>query len=496
MTRHRGSQARNEPGAGVQDDNLQAAGFVKTSLPDATALTAMVRAGEASAQDVLAEARSRAASAPALGAFIQEDWDGAAVAAREVDRRRTRGEDPGPLAGVPLSVKDVIAVAGLQLTGGSAAYAGNIASFTATAVRRLREAGAVVIGKTNCPEFAFGAVTESAVGGRTLNPRFPGATAGGSSGGEAAAVAAGISALGLGTDYGGSLRWPAQCVGITALRPTPHTVPDLGIVPGAGGWYGAGNPSPPGARLQAATQVIGPLARSVRDLRTALAVLSEIRPGVRTSLAGAVPGNVAVAWSDGSALGPVRREVSEMIASLAVHIAPEVRTLTHVPDLFAGSLAAYNRLRPIDPMIDHAAAVAGHEHLILPANLDVIQRSLQTDASEVEAAVAESEQARRRDLAVFDTADIVLLPVAGGPACDPSGRLDIDGQSIFGWDIMGQCRAVTMVGAPVVSLPLAFSSEGLPLSVQVAARPGADALALDFAEWLEGLTAVSHVGLA
>ncbi|MET1085566.1 MAG: amidase [Arthrobacter sp.] len=472
----------------MQEDSLQGTGALETALRDATSLASAVRAGEASAEDVLAESRSRADAAPSLGAFIQEDWDGAAIAAKEVDRCRARGEDLGPLAGVPLSVKDVIAVAGLQLTGGSAAYAGNVASFTATAVRRLQGAGAVVIGKTNCPEFAFGAVTESVVAGRTFNPRFPGAAAGGSSGGEAAAVAAGISALGLGTDYGGSLRWPAQCVGITALRPTPRSVPDLGIVPGAGGWYGAGNPSPPAARLQAATQVIGPLARSVRDLRTALAVLSETRPGVRILPAGALPGNVAVAWSDGSALGPVRREVSAMISSLAEQIAPQVRTLTQVPDLFAGSLAAYNRLRPIDPMIDHAAAVAGQEHLILPANLDAIRRSMETDAGELEAAFAESGQARRRDLAVFDTADIVLLPVAGGPACDMSGKLDIDGQSIFGWDIMGQCRAVTMVGAPVVSLPVALSSEGLPLSVQVVARPGADALALDFAEWLEGFT--------
>ncbi len=468
---------------------------METALRDATALASAVRAGEASAEGVLAESRSRADSAPALCAFIQEDWDGAAIAAKEVDRRRACGEDPGPLAGVPLSVKDVIAVAGLQLTGGSAAYAGNVSYFTATAVRRLQEAGAVVIGKTNCPEFAFGAITESAVGGRTLNPGFPGATAGGSSGGEAAAVAAGISALGLGTDYGGSLRWPAQCVGITALRPTPRTIPDLGIVPGAGGWYGADNPVPPGARLQAATQVIGPLARSVRDLRTALAVLADLRPGDGILTGRAVAGSVAVAWSDGSALGPVRREVSAMLAALAERIAPEVRVLTQVPDLFAGSLAAYNRLRPLDPMIDHAAAVAGSEHLVLPANLEAIQRSLKTDARELDAAFAESEQARRRDLAVFDTADIVLLPVAGGPACDVSGKLDIDGQAIFGWDIMGQCRAVTMVGAPVVSLPVAWSSEGLPLSVQVVAAPGADALALDFAEWLEGFVAVRPAGL-
>jgi amidase len=142
-----------------------------------------------------------------------------------------------------------------------------------------------------------------------------------------------------------------------------------------------------------------------------------------------------------------------MIASLAEQVAPEVRTLTQVPDLFAGSLAAYNRLRPLDPMTDHAAAVAGREHLVLPANLDAIQRSMQTPAGHLEAAVAESVQARRRDLAIFDTADIVLLPVAGGPACDESGKLDIDGESIFGWDIMGQCRAVTMVGGPLFRCP-------------------------------------------
>lgn len=458
------------------------------SLPDATALADLVRTGRHSARKILAEARSRASATSGLGAFLREDWDGAAVAAAEVDRRRARGEDPGPLAGVPFSVKDVIAVAGLQLTGGSAAYAANVASFTATAVRRLQEAGAVVVGKTNCPEFAFGAITESPVGGRTLNPRYPGFTPGGSSGGEAAAVAAGITALGLGTDYGGSLRWPAQCVGITALRPTPRTVPDLGVVPGAGGWFGTGTPAPPAARLQAATQVIGPLARSVRDLRTALAVLRQTGAPAGTSPGWHVPGNVAVAWSDGAGLGPVRREVSGMMSALAERIAPEVRAVKQVPDLFAESLAAYNRLRPLDPMVDHAAAITGREHLVSPANLDVVHRSMGTDPRELAAAIASSEQARARDLAVFDAADIVLLPVAGGPACDLSGKLDIDGQSIVGWEIMGQCRAVTMVGAPVVSLPVAVSSEGLPLSVQVVARPGADALALDFAEWLESLS--------
>lgn len=470
------------------DDLLATLGGDRTGrgISDATALAHAVRSGKVSAADVLAKAQSRALAAPALNAFIHEDWERAAGAAREVDRRRARGEALGPLAGVPLSVKDVIAVAGMPLTGGSTAYARNIAAFTAPAVQRLQEAGAVVVGKTNCPEFAFGAITESEVGGRTFNPRYPYATPGGSSGGDAAAVASGITALGLGTDYGGSLRWPAQCVGITALRPTPHKIPDLGIVPGADGWFGSGTASRPGAYLQAATQVLGPLARSVRDLRGALAVLAAV-PAIS---AGVRQRDLVVGWSDGSQLGPVRQEVAAMMAGLADRLAREVRAVRYTPDIFVESLEAYNRLRIVDPMIDHAAAVVGREDQVLPANAQTIQRSLAGGRRELEAAVSHAEVARQRDLEVFAAADIVLLPVAGGPAAAMDGSLDIDGRSVSGWDIMGQCRAVTLSGAPVVSLPLAFSSEGLPLSVQVIARPGADALALDVAEWLEEAASV------
>ena len=455
-----------------------------TGISDATALAHAVCAGKISAAEVLAEVRSRALAAPGLNAFIHEDWERAAGAALELDRRRARGEALGPLAGVPLSVKDVIAVAGMPLTGGSTAYARNITAFTAPAVQRLQEAGAVLVGKTNCPEFAFGAITESQVGGRTSNPRYPRATPGGSSGGEAAAVASGITALGVGTDYGGSLRWPAQCVGITALRPTPHKIPDLGIVPGADGWFGSGVASRPGAYLQAATQVMGPLARSVRDLRAALTVMA----AVQAVPAGVRPRELVVAWSDGSRLGPVRQEVAAMMAGLADRLAREVRAVRHVPDVFVASLEAYNRLRIADPMIDHAAAVAGREENVLPANAQTIQRSLAGGCHELDAAVSLAELARQRDLEVFTAADVVLVPVAGGPAASLAGILDIDGRSVSGWDIMGQCRAVTLSGAPVVSVPVALSSDGLPLSVQVIARPGADALALDVAEWLEGST--------
>lgn len=464
------------------------AGDAYTAVPDATALAYSVRSGELKAMELLEAAHSRAQEWRSLGAFLHEDWEGAARVAEELDRRRYRGAVLGSLAGIPISVKDIIAVAGMPLTGGSTSYAHNIATFTAPAVRRLQASGAVVIGKTNCPEFAFGAVTESPVGGRTTNPRFPGMTPGGSSGGESAAVAAGISGLGVGTDYGGSLRWPAQCVGVTALRPTPHVVPDLGVVPGSGGWFGSSLAARPSASLQASTQVVGPVARSIRDLRMALSVLAAA-PVARSKVQNR---DLVVAWSDGSHLGPVRREVTTMMEALAERLAEKIHALRHWPGMFADSLEAYNQLREVDPMVDHAAAVTGREEGILPSTAESIRRSLATNSGKVRAAVAAAAAARSRDLEVFSSADIVLLPVAGGPAADLSGNLDIDGHNISGWDIMGQCRAVTLSGAPVVSLPAALSAEGLPLSVQVIARPGADNWALDAAELIEAVTTGAH----
>ncbi|PTT60145.1 amidase [Arthrobacter sp. HMWF013] len=459
---------------------------INAGYQDATALAEAVQAGALTATDVVAAARKRASSEKghALNAFITEDWDGAAAAAASLDARRAAGEPLGPLAGVPFSVKDVIAVAGLPVTAASLAFAGTTATTTAPAVQRLLDADAILIGKTNCPEFAFGVTCDSPLNGRTGNPRFPAATPGGSSGGEAASIAAGISALGVGTDFGGSLRWPAQCVGIVALRPGIGALPGEGQVPGLGGNFGSEGVLPavsPG--MQGSFQTIGPLARSVRDLQVAYRVMSGVEADAGTGQSAAF----RVGWSDGRVFGPVRSEVSALMGRLAAALAAAGHAVEQQPDLLAECLPAYNRLRALDPMLDHAAAVAGKEDSVSGPNLETIRESLRASSADTGLAWAAAESARRQALRQINAVDVVLLPVAGGPAADVEGVLDIDGRQLQGWEVMGPCRAVTLTGCPVVSLPVGLSAEGLPLSVQVIAPPGGELTALAFAELLEAL---------
>lgn len=466
---------------------------LNAGFADATAIAEEVRAGRTTAVEVLAQARRAADAGRSINAFVTEDWAGAEAAAAAIDARRATGEPLGALAGVPFSVKDVIAVAGLPATAASKAFANSIATVTAPVVQRLLAADAVLIGKTNCPEFAFGTTCTSPLLGATVNPRFPEVSPGGSSGGESAALAAGISAFGVGTDFGGSLRWPAQCVGVTALRPTTGLLAPQGQLPGAGGDMGH-DPGAGPTGIQGWLQTIGPLARSVRDL----AMLFELMVGGTTSSdvdSGAGQGGdlpraddlLRVAWSDGAALGPVRPEFVDLMGELATKLSAAGYLVTAVPGVFADCLPAYNHLRAVEPMSDHLAAIAGVADLISAANRRTIDDSLRASPAEVAAAAHVARVAQAAALRLFADHDIVLLPVAGGPACDPDGRLDINGRTLEGWELMGQCRAVSLTGAPVVSLPVGLSATGLPLSVQVIAAPGRDRQALAFAVVLEGL---------
>ena len=170
--------------------------------------------------------------------------------ALQVDRRIAAGEDPGPLCGLTVGIKDVTPVAGLRTTFGSPIYADYVPKEDALVVRRLREAGAIILGKTNCPEFAAGANTFNDVFGRTRNPWDTSKSAGGSTGGGAAALATGMIALAEGTDLGGSLRIPAAFCGVVGLRPS------LGLVP-----------THPTDWVFDTLQVTGPMARTAEDLR-------------------------------------------------------------------------------------------------------------------------------------------------------------------------------------------------------------------------------------
>jgi amidase len=227
-------------------------------------LAALIRTGETTAAEVVDAHLARIAEANAsVNAVTRDLAETARSAAAAVDRAIAAGEPAGPLAGVPFTVKDSIDVAGSPTTWGSAALAGQVASEDAPAVARLREAGAIPIARTNMPDFAFRWHTESGIAGHTLNPWDPSRTPGGSSGGEAAALATGMTPLGLGTDLGGSLRLPSQMCGTAALRPTLGRVAEAACT----------EPSEPPISIQLLS-VVGPMARRIDDLRLALGIVA------------------------------------------------------------------------------------------------------------------------------------------------------------------------------------------------------------------------------
>ncbi len=233
----------------------------------ATEIAAHVRARSLSAEEVARDALARLDAAnPAINAVVQFMPEEALAAARAVDRAIAKGEDPGPLAGVPVTTKTNVDQRGHATTNGLRLQRENVARADNPVVANLRRAGAILIGRTNTPAFSLRWFTRNSLHGHTRNPRNPAITPGGSSGGAAAAVAAGIGAIAHGTDIGGSVRYPAYACGVQGLRPT------LGRIPA---WNPSGPDRAVGAQLMA---VSGPLARSVADLRLALGAMARPDP--------------------------------------------------------------------------------------------------------------------------------------------------------------------------------------------------------------------------
>jgi amidase len=425
-------------------------------------------------------------------AFVTICHDGARQAAIIAQERLERGEPTGPLHGVPITVKDILATSGVRTTAGSALLADHVPGATATAVARLLGAGAILIGKTSCPEFAFG-ITTTSPAGSTPGPFSPTRSAGGSSGGEAYSVAVGASALGLGTDYGGSLRWPAQCTGILALRPTPGRVPTSGQLPGMGGALArhAVAPLGPGSVL-GRLSVIGPLARSVDDLDLALSILSG--PDGLDGMAAPVPllpsrgvelAALPVGWLTSVDESPVRGEMVAVMENLAGVLASTGLKIRPRAGLLDGLHERYNALRDLDPLDDLRVIVDGRLDDVTPESRALLDRLGRVDAEALAAAWEQRRMQVARVSAELENTPLLVLPVAAGPACDLDGSLTVDGRVLRGWELMSICRAVTYLGAPAASVPVGTSAEGLPLSVQIVGRPWHEHEVLALARLLE-----------
>jgi aspartyl-tRNA(Asn)/glutamyl-tRNA(Gln) amidotransferase subunit A len=232
-----------------------------------------VAAGEITAIEVVESALARIAAIDGeLGAFLEVDGAGARAAAENIDRQRAASAPLGPLAGVPIALKDVLVTRGLATTAASKILRGWIPPYDAHVVEKLRAAGAIVIGKLNCDEFAMGSSTENSAYKLTRNPWDPSRVPGGSSGGSSAAVAAGLCPAALGTDTGGSIRQPAAFCGVVGLKPTYGRVSRWGVV-----------------AFASSLDLVGPLTRTVADAALVLQTIAGFDPRDSTSLDAPVP---------------------------------------------------------------------------------------------------------------------------------------------------------------------------------------------------------------
>ncbi len=411
--------------------------------------------------DVLEAFRERAARwNGTLDALVTEN-ENAPARAEQLTREIERGRLVGPLHGVPFTVKDAYDTASVRTTYGSLIYQDNVPQHDATIVRRLKNAGAVLLGKTNLPEFCLGVETENRIFGRTVNPWNLRRTPGGSSGGEAAAISAGLSPLGVGSDQGGSLRLPAHYCGIVGFKPT------LGRIPITG--------HRPDTLHQFATA--GMMARYVEDLRVALAITcggdgTDWQASVpRVSEGSATPiGDLRVGYVAGDVFGPLDPEMSSAVEDAAARLKDGVASVAAVAEgrfptvdcdlLSEGLYRAEGALSLADMM-------AGKEELLHPWIKAELGRATKGLREYLEG-MAQVEQLRREMEQVFQAYDILICPVAPivAPVCG-ADHIVVNGEERRLRSINRALQPFNLCGNPAVSVPYCLSRDGMPVGVQV-----------------------------
>ena len=392
--------------------------------------------------------------------------DDALDRAKEAEAAVMRGDNLGPLHGVPYTLKDCIETTGLPMTLGSKLYQGYVSQQDAEVFTRLKGAGGILLGKTNMPEFALWWETDNDVFGPTRNPWNLERTAGGSSGGEVTAIAAGLSPFGLGTDLGGSIRVPASLCGVVGIKPTLGRIPYTGIQPQV---------------LHRAIHV-GPIARTVRDVALGMSVLAGpdaadlYTPPVPVPDYGALDTDLTklkVGWSPttGVPVEPeVQRSVSDAAAALG-ELGLDVEPV-EIPALTEKDAAAISTIIYTMEARRYAApTIAGRESELTPLFrarfVDGPTYTLEQylDASE------QWEPLRQEVKEYFTRYDLFLCPTVPMPAF-PHGQSEfhIEGQTLVGRHTLRITLPWNLTGSPAISVPFGWSSEGLPIGVQLVGR--------------------------
>ena len=450
-----------------------------------------VRRRQISARELLDLHLARIAERnPGLTAIVSLDEERARAGAWAADEHLAAGHPVGPLHGLPFAVKDTHDVAGWRTTYGSTLFADHVPDRDDLVVERIRRAGAVLLGKTNVPEFAAGSHTFNRVFGTTLNPVDPTRSAGGSSGGAAAALASGMVPLAEGSDMGGSLRNPASFCGVVGLRPS------LGRVPT---W--------PAPNQWETTSVAGPMARTVGDVALLLSVLAGPDPRVPLALGdpghafappvvGSLPG-LRVGWT--ADLGgllrvdPAVRSVVEDAGRLLVAAGAQV--YDDHPDLALAD-DTFRTLRAWHFQASYGDLLREHPDGIKQSLADNIRAGESLTGADVARAYAQrtalSETMRR----FFERYDVLVLPTSQVPPfpADQEWPTEVDGEAMpdyLAWMRSGYLVSVT--GCPAISVPAGQTPEGLPVGVQLVAPHGHDRRLLEVAAAFEELRRRSSV---
>jgi amidase len=418
---------------------------------------------------------------PHLNAIITLDAEGARRRAREADAALARGEWWGPLHGLPLTLKDSHMTAGLRTTCGHPPLKDWIPDEDGAVAARLRAAGAILIGKTNVPALCDDWQSVNPLFGRTKNPWHPDRTPGGSSGGAAAAVAAGMSPLEIGSDIGGSIRVPAHFCGLYGFKPTEHRVSGLGHIP----------PLPGAGATVRLMNCIGPIARSVSDLALAYSVIAgpfpgdpdvppvPVQPIKRIEIKG-----LRIAWAPSFPGSPAAAPIRTAIAHLAARLADEgAHVAAALPDLSGQRTFVASAADQCDLWAEYEAAFT--------RLIGLIWQGKPAAAADLLAAIADRDRFITAWERFFTEWDAILCPVTATTAfahADQVTELLVDGQPVpYKW-AFNFCRLINLTGHPAVVLPLGQDAEGLPFGVQLIGPRWGDERLLGIALGMEELT--------
>jgi aspartyl-tRNA(Asn)/glutamyl-tRNA(Gln) amidotransferase subunit A len=416
---------------------------------------------------------------PALNAFITIMSESALAEARQAEAEILRGEWRGPLHGVPVALKDLIDTAGVRTTAASALYKERVPDKDAEVVRRLRQAGAVIIGKNNLHEFAYGGSSLVSYFGDVHNPWDVGRIAGGSSGGSAAAVAAGLACAAIGTDTAGSIREPAALCGCVGLKPTYGRVSSRGVIP-----------------LSMSLDHVGPLAATVEDAAIMLQTIAGYDAADITTADVPVADYVSAMRESVKALrvgvprGYFFDDLDPEVASAMEHALRGFSTLVAEIKEVQLDVPTDRTLQAAESYAYHAENVAKSPELYQAETLRRILSGNKVSAAEYIQRRRELDEARRRIGAVFADVDVLVTPTMPMPApAIPDLKADPEALRPAELKLLRNTRPFNVWGVPAISVPCGFTQSGLPIGLQIAGPHWREDLVLQLAHAYEQATA-------